>query len=292
MPAVWVFLVSAVSERGMFMVSGGVVIPVETSGPAEFLDLPAGDFGVLDRLALSHGTIIGRRSDRRLDLCLSGEAIDHKSLEAMLDRIEQCPPGLSVRLRWFLGGWLMETFRDPAAASKRLRQILSETLSVPKTRLQFAELDPATPCARTGNLFELWQRHAGHLSSDFIADAGKAGMLDRMFALEPDAAKGWIVRFMGHGIGIFSAQNRDVVGQPLESTSVDHDYTHWVEEHHASVLKSGASRYDHVDAILATNASRPTRVRYRRRLLPFRSYKGKPLVVGYSALTSDLALPL
>jgi hypothetical protein len=285
-------LVSAMSERGMFMVSGGVIIPVETGGPAEFLDEPAGDFGVLDRLALSHRTIIGRMTETRLDLSLSGEAFDHKSLAAMLERLERCAPSVPVRLRWFLGGWLTEAFPDAAAASGRLRQILSETLAVPKTRLRLAALDPATPCVRTGNLYELWQRHAGHLSSDFIADAGKAGVLDRMFALEPDDAKGWIVRFMGHGIGIFSAQKGDVVGRPLESTSVDHDYTHWVESHHASVLESGASRYDHVDAILATTAKRPTRVRYRRRLLPFTSHQGKPLVVGYSALTSDLALPL
>ena len=38
----------------MFMVSGGVVIAVETGAPAEFLDQPSGDFGVLDHLALSH----------------------------------------------------------------------------------------------------------------------------------------------------------------------------------------------------------------------------------------------
>ena len=276
----------------MFMVSGGVVIPVETGGPMEFLDEPAGDFGVLDRLALSHRTIIGRRSDARLDLCLSGEAFDHKSLAAMLAGLERCPPSLPVRLRWFLGGWLMEVFPDPAAASMRLRQILSEAHPVPKTRLRLAALDPATPCARTGSLFELWRRHAGHLSSDFIGDAGKAGVLDRMFALEHDDARGWIVRFMGDGIGIFSAQKSDMVGRPLESTSVDHDYTHWVEGHHASVLEAGESRYDHVDAILSTTAKRPTRVRYRRRLLPFTSRTGKPLVVGYSALTGDLALPL
>ena len=276
----------------MFMVSGGMMIPVETASPAEFLDEPAGDFGVLDRLALSHRTIIGRRSDARLDLCLSGEAFDHKSIAAMLERLERCPPSLPVRLRWFMGGWLMESFPDVAAASMRLRQILAEKLAVPQVRLRLAALDPATPCARTGNLFELWRRHAGHLSSEFIADAGKAGVLDRMFALEHDEGRGWIVRFMGDGIGIFSAQNRDVVGQPLDSTSVDHDYTHWVEGHHASVLESGESRYDHVDAILTTTAKRPTRVRYRRRLLPFTSHGGKPLVVGYSALTSDLALPL
>ncbi|MGH7122812.1 MAG: hypothetical protein ACREFI_00460 [Stellaceae bacterium] len=280
------------SERGMFMVSGGVIIPVETGGPAEFLDESAGDFGVLDRLALSHRTIIGRMDEARLDLCLSGEMFDHKSLAAMLERLERCPSGLPVRLRWFLGGWLMEAFPDAAAASARLRQILSETLKVPKTRLRLAELDPATPCTRTGNLYELWQRHAGHLSGEFIADAGKAGMLDRMFALEHDNAKGWIVRFMGDGIGIFSAQKGHVVGRPLESTAVDHDYTHWVEGHHASVLDSGKSRYDHVDAILATAAKRATRIRYRRRLLPFTSQLGKPVVVGYSALTNDLALPL
>ncbi len=276
----------------MFMVSGGVIIPVETGGPAEFLDEPAGDFGVLDRLALSHRAIIGRTGDARLDLCLSGEDFDHKTLSAMLDRLGRCPPGLPVRIRWFLGGWLMETFPDAAAASIRLRQILSETLAAPKTRLRLAALDPRTPCPRTGNLYELWQRHAGHLSSEFIADAGKAGVLDRMFALEHDDARGWIVRFMGDGIGIFSAQRGDMVGRPLESTSVDHDYTHWVESHHASVLESGESRYDHVDAILTTAAKRPTRVRYRRRLLPFTSHHGKPVVVGYSALTSDLALPL
>lgn len=285
-------LVSAMPERGLFMVSGGVIIPVETGGPAEFLDEPAGDFGVLDRLALSHRTIIGRLGEARLDLCLSGEAFDHKSLGAMLERLERCPVGMPVRLRWFLGGWLTESFPDRDAASMRLRQILSETLTVPKTRLRLAELDPATPCARTGNLYELWRRHAGHLSSAFIADAGTAGVLDRMFALEHDDAKGWIVRFMGDGIGIFSAQKRDMVGRPLEDTSVDHDYTHWVEGHHATVLQSGESRYDHVDAILSTTAKRPTRVRYRRRLLPFTGHNGKPLVVGYSALTGDLALPL
>jgi hypothetical protein len=285
-------LVNVMSERGMFMVSGGVIIPVETSGPAEYLDEPAPDFGVLDRLALSHRAIIGRLGDARLDLCLSGENFDHKTLSAMLERLQQCPPDVRVRLRWFLGGWLSETFLDAAAASMRLRQILSETLAIPKTRLRLAALDPRTPCPRTGNLHELWQRHAGHLSSDFIADAGKAGVLDRMFAMEHDEAKGWIVRFMGPGIGIFSAQSRDVVGRSLESTSVDHDYTHWVESHHASVLETGESRYDHVDAIVSITAKRPTRIRYRRRLLPFTSRHGKPVVVGYSALTGDLALPL
>jgi hypothetical protein len=280
------------SERGMFMVSGGVIIPVETGGPAEFLDEPTPDFGVLDRLALSHRAVIGRMGEARLDLCLSGEHFDQKTLSAMLDRLARCPPGMPVRVRWFMGGWLVENFHDAAAASMRLRQILNEALAVPKVRLRLAALDPRTPCPRTGELFELWRRHTGHLSSDFIADAGKAGMLDRMFALEPGEAKGWIVRFMGDGIGIFSGQRSDMVGRPLESTSVDHDYTQWVESHHASVLESGESRYDHVDAILTTASKRPTRVRYRRRLLPFTSQRGKPLVVGYSALTGDLALPL
>jgi hypothetical protein len=280
------------SERGMFMVSGGVVIPVETGAPAEFLDQPSGDFGVLDHLALSHRAIIGRMGGTRLDLCLSGEDFDRNSMAAMIERLERCPPSWPVRIRWFLGGWLMEEFPDAAAAATRLRQIASEALTIPKARLRLAALDPATPCARTGNLYELWRQHAGHLSSDFIADAGKAGVLDRMFALEHDDAKGWIVRFMGDGIGIFATQRGDVVGRPLATTSVDHAYTNWVESHHASVLESGESRYDHVDAILSTTAKRPTRVRYRRRLLPFTSQHGKLLVVGYSALTGDLALPL
>lgn len=283
---------SAMSERGMFMVSGGVRIPIETGAPAEFLDRAADDFGVLDHLALSHRAIIGRMGEARLDLCLSGENFDHKSLSAMIERLERHPQGSPVRIRWFLGGWLTEVFPDPGAASTRLRQIASEALAIPKTRLRLAMLDPATPCPRTGNLYELWQRHAGHLSSEFVADAGKAGVLDRMFALEHDDAKGWIVRFMGDGIGIFAAQQSDMVGRPLASTSVDHDYTNWVESHHASVLESGESRYDHVDAILSTTAKRPTRVRYRRRLLPFTSQQGKLIVVGYSALTGDLAVPL
>jgi hypothetical protein len=280
------------SGRGMFMVSGGVVIPVETGAPAEFLDQPSGDFGVLDHLALSHRAIIGRMGGTRLDLCLSGEDFDRNSMAAMIERLERCPPSWPVRIRWFLGGWLMEEFPDAAAAATRLRQIASEALTIPKARLRLAALDPTTPCPRTGNLYQLWRQHAGHLSSDFIADAGNAGVLDRMFALEHDDANGWIVRFMGDGIGIFAAQRGDVVGRPLATTSVYHDYTNWVESHHASVLESGESRYDHVDAILSTTAKRPTRVRYRRRLLPFTSQHGKLLVVGYSALTGDLALPL
>jgi hypothetical protein len=280
------------SERGMFMVSGGVVIPVETGAPAEFMDQPAGDYGVLDHLALGHRAIIGRMGRGRLDLCLSAEDFDHQSLVAVIERLDGCARELPVGIRWFLGGWLTEAFPDAAAASMRLRQIAAQALSIPKTRLRLAALDPATPCSRTGDLYDLWQRHAGHLSSDFMADAGKAGVLDRMFALEHDDAKGWIVRIMGGGIGIFSAQRGDVVGRPLATTAVDHDYTNWVESQHASVLKSGESRYDHVDAILSTTAKKPTRVRYRRRLLPFTGRRGRQIVVGYSALTSDLALPV
>jgi len=284
--------VGAISECGMFMISRGTVIPVETGAPAEFLDQPARDLGVLDHLALGHSAIIGRAGEARLDLCLSGENFDHKSVVRVIEHLERCHQGVPVRMRWFLGGWLTEVFPDAAAASVRLRAIASKALSIPNTRLQLATLDPAMPCPRTGDLYELWQRHAGHLSSKFIADAGKAGMLDRMFALEHDQTKGWIVRFMGDGIGIFASQHGDVVGQPLAKTEVDHDYTNWVESHHASVLESGESRYDHVDAILSTTAKKPTRIRYRRRLLPFTNNEGKPLVVGYSALTSDLALPL
>ncbi len=285
-------LVSAVPERSMFMVSGGIVIPVETAVPTELLGEPAGDSGVLDHLALSHRAIIGRFGKGRLDLCLSGQDFDHKSLQAVIERLERCPLEFRARLRWFLGGWLTEAFSDAKAASMRLREIASHAHSVPETRLRLAAMDPASPCSSTGSLYELWQRHAGRITSEFLADAGKAGVLDRMFALEHDAAAGWIVRFMGDGIGIFAAQESEVVGRPLAATSVDHDYTSWVASHHASVLESGESRYDHVDAILSTTAKMPTRVRYRRRLLPFTSQRGKPLVVGYSALTSDLALPL
>jgi hypothetical protein len=284
--------VGAISARGMFMISSGTVIPVETGAPAELLDEPARDLGVLDHLVLGHRAIIGRGGEARLDLCLSGESFDRKSVTTLVEYLEQCRQGVPVRMRWFLGGWLTEVFPDAPAASVRLRAIASAALSIPKTRLRLATLDPAIPCPRTGDLYTLWQRHAGRLSSEFIADAGKCGMLDRMFALELDQAKGWIVRFMGGGIGIFAAQPRDVVGRPLAKTEVDHDYTNWVESHHASVLESGESRYDHVDAILSTTAKRPTRVRYRRRLLPFTNSDGKPLVVGYSALTNDLALPL
>src|SRR5215472_3370870 len=150
--------VSAMSERGLFMVSGGVIIPVETGGPAEFLDEPGTDSGMLDRLALSHRAIIGRTGEGRLDLCLSGENFDQKTLAAMLERLERCPLSVAVRLRWFLGGWLTEMFHDAAAAAERLRQILAETLAVPKTRLRLAALDPRTPCPRTGNLHALWER--------------------------------------------------------------------------------------------------------------------------------------
>ena len=80
--------------------------------------------------------------------------------------------------------------------------------------------------------------------------------------------------------------------ETLSDTSVDHDYTEWVGRPHESVLATGEGRYDHVDAIVSTTAKVPTRVRYRRRLLPFASLQGNPLVVGYSALSSELALPL
>src|SRR5207248_4878478 len=77
-------LVSAISERGMFMISRGTVIPVETGAPAEFLDVTARDLGVLDHLALGHGAIIGRAGEARLDLCLSGENFDRKSLARVI----------------------------------------------------------------------------------------------------------------------------------------------------------------------------------------------------------------
>jgi len=80
--------------------------------------------------------------------------------------------------------------------------------------------------------------------------------------------------------------------RPLATKETDHGYTEWVAGHYESALASGGGRYDHVDAIISTTSRQPTRVRYRRRLLPFVSLKGKPLVVGYSALSSDLALPL
>jgi hypothetical protein len=279
-------------RSGMFMVSKGIFIPVRGGDLAKFVGYPAADFGVLDYLVLNHLAIVGRGDQVRLDLCLNARDFEPKNLQVVVAHLKANPDYVQVRLRWFLGAWLTESFSRVDDAIARLRMIGDRELAVPDTRLRLAEQDPASPCPDTGGLFELWRRHSGRFSLDFVADAKGQGVLDRIFAFEPDDAGGWVIRFMGDGIGIFGDQQKDLVGRTFAASSTDRDYAEWVGRHHQSVLETGEGRYDHLDAIISTTATVPSRLRYRRRLLPFASLRGKPLVVGYSALSSDLALPL
>ena len=274
------------------MVSKGIFIPVLGGDLATFVGYPTADFGVLDYLVLNHLTIVGRGEQDRLDLCVNARDFEPRNLEAIIAHLRNHRAYKKVRLRWFLGGWLTESFSSNEAVIARLRMIAERSVAEPETRRRLAAQDPAAPCPNTGGLFDLWRKHSGQFSPGFVDDAKQQGVLDRVFAFEHDNARGWIIRFMGDGIGIFSGQKRNLVCQTLSDTSVDHDYTEWVGRHHESVLATGEGRYDHVDAIVSTTAKVPTRVRYRRRLLPFASLQGYPLVVGYSALSSELALPL
>lgn len=283
---------SLAPKHGMFMIARGIFVPIEGGDLAQFVGYPAADFGVLDYLVLNQLAIVARGDAVCLDLCLNARDFDSKNLQAVIDHLDGNPAYLQVRMRWFLGGWLTETFFDTATAVARLRMIGERRLTAPEAPLRLATQDPASLCLNTGGLYDLWQRHRGKFSSAFVADAVRQGVLDRTFALEHDDTAGWVVRLMGDAIGIFAAQRADPVGHALAASAVDHAYTRWVASHYGSVLDTGQGRYDHVDAIVSTSAKVPTRVRYRRRLLPFVSLHGKPLVVGYSALSSDLALPL
>jgi len=278
------------ARHGMFMVARGIFQYVEGGDLARFIGYPSADFGVLDYLVLNHLAIIVRGDAVGFDICLNAQDFDAKNIAAVVDDLAHAPSLIQVRIRMFLGGWLTESFLDVEEAIARLRMIGDGALQAPEARLRMAERDPDEPCAGTDGLRRLWQAHRGRFSSDFMDDALGQGILDRTFVLEPGPRDGWLVRYMGSGIGTF--ENWQQVGRPLATEQTDRLYTEWVSRHYESALASGGGRYDHVDAVICTTSRQPTRVRYRRRLLPFASLKGKPLVVGYSALSGDLALPL
>lgn len=277
-------------RHGMYMVARGIFQHVEGGDLARFVGYPSADFGVLDYLVLNHLAIIVRGDAVGFDICVNAQDFDAKNIEAVADYLAHTPGLVQVRMRLFLGGWLTETFLDIDDAIARLRMIGDGSLRAPAARLRLVARDPEEPCAKTDGLRALWHSHRGRFSSEFMDDALGQGVLDRTFVLEPARRDGWLVRYMGSGIGTFD--NWQQVGRPLATEETDRDYTQWVAGHYEAALASGGGRYDHVDAVIATTSRQPTRVRYRRRLLPFISLKGKPLVVGYSALSSDLALPL
>lgn len=278
------------AKHGMYMVTGGTFQHVEGGDLARFIGYPSADFGVLDYLVLNHLAIIVRGDAVGFDISLNAQDFDTRNLAAVIDHLAHSPGLIQVRIRMFLGGWLTEAFLDVEDAIARLRLVAEGGLRAPAARLRLVARDLDEPCAGTDGLRALWAAHRGRFSSDFMDDALGQGILDRTFVLEPGPRQGWLVRYMGAGIGTFD--NWQQIGRPLATEQTDRGYTEWVAGHYESVLASSGGRYDHVDAIISTNSRQPTRVRYRRRLLPFASLKGKPLVVGYSALSSDLALPL
>lgn len=278
------------ARHGMFMVTRGIFQHVEGGDLARFVGYPSADFGVLDYLVLNHLAIIVRGDAVGFDISVNAQDFDTKNVAAVADYLASAPAPVQVRIRSFLGGWLTESFLDVDDAIARLRMIGEGALRAPATRLRLVARDPEESCENTDGLRELWKAHRGRFSSEFMDDALGEGVLDRTFVLEPASRSGWVVRYMGSGIGTFG--NWQQVGRPLATKDTDRGYTEWVSNHYEAVLASGGGRYDHVDAVISTTSRQPTRVRYRRRLLPFVSLKGKPLVVGYSALSSDLALPL
>jgi hypothetical protein len=278
------------ARHGMYMVTRGIFQHVEGGDLARFIGYPSADFGVLDYLVLNHLAIIVRGDAVGFDICVNAQDFDAKNVAAVADYLASTPALVQVRMRLFLGGWLTETFLDVEDAVARLRMIGDGALRAPAARLRLVARDPDETCAETDGLLALWKSHGGRFSSEFLDDALGEGVLDRTFVVEPSPRNGWLVRYMGSGIATFD--NWQKVDRPLATKETDHGYTEWVAGHYESALASGGGRYDHVDAIISTTSRQPTRVRYRRRLLPFVSLKGKPLVVGYSALSSDLALPL
>lgn len=278
------------AKHGMFMVTRGIFQHVEGGDLARFVGYPSADFGVLDYLVLNHLAIIVRGDAVGFDICVNAQDFDAKNVAAVADYLGSTPAPVQVRIRLFLGGWLTESFLDVDDAIARLRMIGEGALRAPAARLRLVARDPEEACESTDGLRELWKAHHGRFSSEFMDDALGEGVLDRTFVLEPASRGGWVVRYMGSGIGTFD--NWQQLGRPLATQDTDRSYTEWVAGHYEAALASGGGRYDHVDAVVSTTSRQPTRIRYRRRLLPFVSLKGKPLVVGYSALSSDLALPL
>ncbi len=201
------------ARHGMFMVTRGIFQHVEGGDLARFVGYPSADFGVLDYLVLNHLAIIVRGDAVGFDISVNAQDFDAKNVAAVADYLASAPAPVQVRIRSFLGGWLTESFLDVDDAIARLRMIGEGALRAPATRLRLVARDPEESCENTDGLRELWKAHQGRFSSEFMDDALGEGVLDRTFVLEPASRSGWVVRYMGSGIGTFG--NWQQVGRPL-----------------------------------------------------------------------------
>jgi len=276
----------------MFMVSGGRFHPVAGGDLARFIGYPNADFGVLDYLVLNHLAVILRTDGHSLDISLNAQDRDPSNMKAVIEHVARDMAARRIRIRSFLGGWLTESFTDKALAVARLRQVAARELRPPVEERRLMPQDPATPCVMTGGFSGLARRHDRVWSSAFTEAAERAGLLGRMFVMAQDRRDQWAVRFIGHDIKVFGAWRSQSAGSPLASLANDQDYIGWCAQHYRDAAESADGRLDHVDALVAVSSPRLNRLRYRRRLIPFASLDGRPLVVGYSVSSSDLALPL
>lgn len=276
----------------MFMVTGGRFHAVAGGDLARFIGYPNADFGVLDYLVLNHLAVILRTDGKSCDISLNAQDSDAANLRALIERVSQDTPARRFRLRSFLGGWITEKFTEKAAVVARLRQIAARELSPPRERRSNLLQDPGSRCTLTEDFSALAERHHRVWDGAFTEAAERAGLLGRIFVMAQDRNDGWAVRFIGRDIDIFGSWRARSAGIPLAALANDQEYVGWCEEHYRNAARSADGRLDHVDALVALSGPRPNRLRYRRRLIPFASLDGKPLVVGYSISSSDLALPL
>jgi hypothetical protein len=276
----------------MLMVMGGRFHPVAGGDLARFIGYPNADFGVLDYLVLNHLAVILRANANSLDISLNAQDSDAANMRALIEHVSRDTLAQRFCLRSFLGGWLTEKFGDKAAVVARLRQIAGRELSPPSERRRNVPQDPAARCTLAGKFSALAQHHDRVWDRSFTEAAERADLLGRVFVMAPDRRDRWSVSFIGRDIDIFGAWRAQSAGSPLASLANDQEYVGWCEEHYRDAALSADGRLDHVDALVAVSGPRPNRLRYRRRLIPFASLDGRPLVVGYSISSNDLALPL
>jgi hypothetical protein len=267
----------------MFMVAGGRLHPVADADLARFIGYPNADFGVLDYLALNHLAVIVRTAAQSIDLSLNVRDFDPRNIRAVIDYLARNHGNRDVRIRRYSGKWVSERFAASEQAIAHLRQIAARELPPP------SELEP--PRVSAGAVSRLGRPHPMAGAANSAVERDRAGLLGCILAVTENRREGSIVSFIAPGIDILAARQewaRRLRASPSnENVQADR---RMIPDRGAAALPDG--RLDRRDAMLALSQSRPVRPCYGRRLAPAANLDGRPLVIGYSVSSGDIALPL
>ncbi len=213
------------------------------------------------------------------------DGASRRAVEQAWKVIESCSDDIRVNLQFYLFGWASERRLSKRAALTRIETIQARegvkfAKSVIIRRHELAEAERDSRLLRNG--LEIWRRSRGRLGSVELSLLAANGLIfrprrsDGLLTYAHIGAQTDFGRFMG------AEWIRQAQGKPCEPVGAANVYDRSVSRKYYDVLASGEPEFDHIRATMTRRADYPQWRTYRRLLLPFRTRRGRPVLVCLS----------